>query len=63
MNIKTHSYTSLYSKYTQSATYLLTRNAADEHVNLISIKIKRTCFVTNKQDTEVALTSSSLSAL
>jgi len=32
-------------QYTHSATYLLTRNAADEHVNLISIKIKRICSI------------------
>jgi len=37
-------YTQLYKpiQYTHSATYLLTRNAADEHVNLISIK-RLTC--------------------
>ena len=39
MNIKTQLYKPI--QYTHSATYLLTRNAADEHVNLISIKIKR----------------------
>ena len=55
--LKTHSYTSLYSIHIgPNATYLLTRNAADEHVNLISIKIKRICSITNKHDTEVALT-------
>ena len=36
-------------QYTHSATYLLTRNAADEH-GLISIKIKRICSITNKQE-------------
>ena len=58
--LKKHRYTSI--QYTHGATYLLTRNAADEHVNL-SIKIKRICSITNKQVTEVALTTSSLSAL
>jgi len=32
-------------QYTHSATHLLTRNAADEHVNLISINIKRICSI------------------
>ena len=53
-NINEYKNTQLYKpiQYTHinNATYLLTRNAADEHVNLISIKIKRICSTTNKQE-------------
>ena len=53
-NINEYKNTQLYKpiQYTHrpSTTYLLTRNAADEHVNLISIKIKRICSITNKQE-------------
>ena len=53
-NINEYKNTQLYKpiglQYTHSATCLLTRNAADEHVNLISIKIKRICSITTKQE-------------